>query len=195
MKTNDLLGGLIMLIVVVFVLFLVKNIFGGIVSEFKKVKPAPTAQTTTTTATQTSTQTNSSRCPQAIVNAVLVKNSKQYDPNVGMYGKLQGGIYGILRCVNGSISESYSDPVLVGVFPLLAGKDLSNGVMKNPTAPLYMGNCAGALPTCYSIQNIPPGAYSVLVDRGQGWYCDSGVCRVDIDSAMTTTFDMITDNR
>jgi hypothetical protein len=194
MKTNDILGGLIMLIVVVFVLFLVKNIFGGIVSEFKKVRTAPAAQTTTTT-TQTSAQTDSSRCPQVIVNAVLVKNSKQYDTSVGMYGKLQGGIYGILRCINGSISEAYSDPVMVGVFPLLAGKDLSNGVMKQPTAPLYMGNCTGALPTCYSIQNIPPGTYSVLVDRGQGWYCDSGVCKVDIDSAMTTTFDMITDNR
>lgn len=202
-----------MLLVLVFILFMIKNIITGAIKDIKVNSSTKSTDVTQGTSGpfgplssfNTNSQTTgpvkessvieetSSRCSQAVVNSVLVKNSKQFDASVGMYGKIQGGIYGVLRCVKGSISESFSDPVLVGVFPLLAGKDLSNGIMKVPTAPLYTGSCSGSLPTCYQIYNIPPGTYSVLVDRGQGWYCDSGVCKVEVDSGMVTTFDMITD--
>ncbi len=201
MKTNDVLGGLIMLIVVVFVFVVIKSIFSGVIKDLKGGLSQSSGQTLNqalnspqqgATSVPAATNTTEGRCSNAVINGLLVKNSKRYDSTVGMNGKLQGGIYGILRCINNSISQSYSDPVLVGVFPLLSGKDLNGGVYKNPQAPLMVTNCTGALPICYTM-SVPPGTYSVLVDRGQGWYCDSGVCKVDVDSAMTTTFDMITD--
>lgn len=203
MKTNDVLGLLIVVFIVIFLfrgLTQSKSSFWDLIS-FKSIQTPDLVDPIdlrlrqdrdVTQQPRFDSSTNLERCPNSVLNSLAARNV-QYESENGST-TLEGMIYGLVRCNGSAIAQTYPDPLVVGLFPALSRPDFSGNYKKLTTPALQTTLCnSGTSDTCYRFDDITPGDYTVLVDRGSGWYCDSGTCRVSIQSGSTTVFDMVTD--
>lgn len=209
MKTNDLLGMTIGAFALVFLLFIIQGIFVSVgkgvkslnLGNFKLggINMADSAQynpvngsgasggATTPTAPVSVPEV---ACSAAVTSGYLVKSGSVADISLPTdFGAIEGMVYTPLLCRNGRVTTATTANVVVGIFPALSSRDLVNKRYVG-SAPIATTLCSGNQNPCYRFVGVNPGNYSVLVDSGNGWFCDRGTCRVTVGGGFRQIFDV-----